>query len=214
MSANDPVIEARELSRYYGSFVALEDVHLRVSPGELVAVLGANGAGKSTLLALLAGILQPSRGEIRLLGKSCRRRSKEQRRALGYSGEQPLLYGDLTLEESLGLVLKAGGEGYELERLLADFQLEDFRARPLRECSQGIRRRAGLARAFILKPALYILDEPLANLDRAGQESFLDILRRERGRGAAVIVAAHEDHFLKEPGVRTVTLRGGREVRG
>ncbi len=165
--ADTPVLEVRGLSRYFGSRVALENVSFSLPAGRVLAVLGGNGAGKSTLLAVIAGLLSPSRGEMSFLSKSSRRLPAAQRSGMAYSAERPMLYEDLQIQEALTLIARAfGREGLQrLPAALEEFELGDLRTRLIRECSQGVRRRASLARAYLASPKLWLLDEPFVHLD-------------------------------------------------
>lgn len=211
MSASAPLLELDAVSRYYGPTVALDRVELSVRPGELVFILGGNGAGKSTLLAIAAGVLAPSEGDVRILGEPARRRSAAQRRAVGYSCERAMLYAQLTIEESLGLVAaSAPGGKARLPEILDRFGLRAHAARRVRECSQGVLRRAGLARAAILEPSIWILDEPFSHLDVPGQEAVLRLVRGELEKGRAVLLSSHEEALLNELPGRVAFLAKGR----
>ena len=205
------LIQSKDLSRYYGTRAALVGFNDELQSGEIVFLLGANGAGKSTLLSILAGTLGATSGDIFLNGQSARRRSKTQRTMIGYAAERSMLYGDLTVEESLELIASTDASARPVGKLLEDFQLETFRTRKLRECSQGMLRRAGLARAFIFRPKALLLDEPFSHLDRAGQEQLTHLLAAEREAGVGVYIAAHEAAPLKKLADRVIVLQDGRK---
>jgi len=210
MEAPASLLKAKSLSRYYGTRAALVGFDDELQSGEIVFILGANGAGKSTLLAMLAGTLGTTSGEIFLNGEPLRRRTREQRKLIGYAAERPFLYGDLTVEESLELIASADTSACRVGELLEKFQLEKFRARKVRECSQGILRRAGLARAFTFRPKALLLDEPFSHLDSPGQEQLVSLLAAEREKGVGIYVAAHEAAPLRKLADRVIVLQDGR----
>lgn len=210
MTVAQPTLELDGVSRFYGSSIALDRVTCAVGPGEVLFVLGANGAGKSTLLALAAGVLAPSEGDIRIRGRSGRRRDREQRAAVGYVSERPMLYGDLLLEEALLLVAKAGSSPRRVSELIHELELGTHALKRVRECSQGVLRRASFARALLLSPSVWLLDEPFTHLDVRSQERTLDLLKSELARGCGMLIASHEEALLRALPGKVLFLDRGR----
>ncbi len=205
-----PAVVLRGLERRFGSASVLRGVDLEVAPGERLALLGANGAGKTTLLGVLAGLLRPSRGSVTVLGGSPR--DPAVRALVGLVGHTPALYPRLSALENVrfwGGVYRAEDARRRGAVLLADLGLDPDDPRPVSAYSQGMRRRAGLACALLPDPALLLLDEPYAALDRAGMAAVDRILV---GGSRTVLVATHEPERAHRFATRALSLRDGRLV--
>ena len=184
-------IEARGLVKFYGTTAALRGCDLAVSAGERVALLGANGAGKTTLLKVLATLVRPSAGQLRLLGVDAVRRPGAVRGQLGVVAHETYLYRELTAEENLTLY----GRLYGLQGLqgrvtagLARVGLAGLGKRRVAELSRGQQQRLALARALLHAPALLLLDEPDTGLDEAGQALLAAVVREA---AATVVLSTH-----------------------
>jgi heme ABC exporter ATP-binding subunit CcmA len=181
------LLEARGLRRSFGGLRVLRGVDLTVRPGEAVVVAGPNGAGKTTLLRVLAGLMRPEAGEVRVLGRPVRGDGAAGRRALGLVSHQSLLYDDLTLAQNLTFAARL----YRLPRP-ADTAREALAAAGLaaradespRRLSRGMTQRAAIARALLHRPRVLLLDEPFTALDAAAAER----LRGELAPGDWVLV--------------------------
>lgn len=191
-----------------GSQRVLESLSLDVEAGSTVGVAGPNGSGKTTLLRLLATLIRPSAGTVRVFDWSGHATpSAEIRSRIGYVGHTPALNDELTLEENLDFF--AGLTGAELSGrdALAVVGIEGGDRRPAKLASQGMRRRADLARLLLIQPELTLLDEPYAGLD-AGAVPIVDALveRTIRQAGAAIVVSHDPDRLAGMD--RVVTLGG------
>ena len=191
----------------------LRDLKLQVAAGEVIGVLGGNGSGKSTLLEVLATLIRPTSGTVELFG---RRLDAAGRRAvrprIGLVGHTPALYDRLTLAENLRLVARLIGEPAErADTALAEVGLERAAHRPAVACSQGMRRRADLARVLLSRPDLMLLDEVHAGLDRDAAPLVDAAVRAVAGRdGAACVLVSHEPDRLAGLCDRLVRVRSGR----
>jgi heme exporter protein A len=190
-----PLLEARGLQRSFGRVRILRGIDLSLHPGEALAVVGPNGAGKSTLLRLLAGLMRPTAGNIRALGRPLRRGSDTIRSAVGLLTHQSLLYDDLTLRENL--VFAARLHSLDQPAAIADAALEAAalteRASELpRRLSRGLLQRAAIARAMLHAPPILLLDEPFTALDALAAERLRSELQARLERGAGVIVVTHQ----------------------
>jgi ABC-type multidrug transport system ATPase subunit len=203
---------ATGVAKAYGDRVAVDDVTLTVSRGEVVALVGANGAGKSTLLQLAAGLLEPTGGEILVEGAAAG--SLDARVVLSFLADQPALYDDLSVNEHIEYVARLHGlpgrpesadELLELFRL--DGRADDLPAR----FSRGLRQKTAIVLALVRPFSVLLVDEPFVGLDPAGQETLTEILVAAGEAGAAVIVATHQLGFL-EQATRGVALRDGAVV--
>lgn len=189
-------LELENVSRWYGNFHALKSVTVHLAPGR-IGLLGPNGAGKSTLLKILLGLLPPSSGTGRVLGRDLRDNSTSLRRAIGYMPETDALIPGLRGAEYVALA----GELYGMPRREADRRahevltylgLEDARYRRLEEYSTGMKQRIKLAQALVHDPPVLFLDEPTSGLDPSGRDAMLRLLL-ELGRehGKSFLLCTH-----------------------
>ena len=167
----EPVLQLEGLARHYGEREALSDVSLSLSAGQTLVVFGPNGAGKTTLLRVLATLLRPHAGDVRVLGSSLPDEAWAVRGRVGLLGHEPLLYRELTARENLRFHARLHGVGADrVEELLATVALSERADEPLKTLSRGMVQRAAVARATLHDPELLLLDEPRANLDPAASE--------------------------------------------
>jgi len=182
----------------FGETVALWQVSFVLGPGEIVAVTGGNGAGKSTLLRLAAQLLKPTSGVIRVFGQT--RLLPSAKRRIGLLGHASFLYEDLSAEENLrfyaALYALERETGARVAQVLREVGAEDFRHRPIRTLSHGMRKRVSLARALLSDPDLLLLDEPFSGLDAASVERVRALMLRWRERGKAVLLTTHQTELL------------------
>ena len=204
-------IELQRLGRDFGDRPALADVSLSLAAGESLLVLGPNGAGKTTLLRVLATLLRPSAGSVRVLGCELPGEGWRLRGRVGYLGHEPALYRDLSGRENLSFAARLHGiEGAE-ERI--DFLLEavamDSRADDrVDSLSAGMRQRLALARCLLHEPELVLLDEPDSHLDAEGRE-----LARKLLAGAATrVVVSHDPERTLPQSDRVLVLEQGGRV--
>jgi ABC-2 type transport system ATP-binding protein len=214
---NDPPpLEARGVSRSFGALEALRDFSLTIAPGQCVALIGANGSGKSTAVRTLAGLLEPSAGEVRIEGLDPHREPEAQaaRARMALVPDNPLLYDDITVREHLELVSVAHGlAGSELaernEALLGRLGLAhraDFRPP---ELSRGMRQKTQLACALVRPAVLLLLDEPVVGLDPPSQTLLHELLRERKAAGCAVLFTTHQLGFAEGLADRGVLLSEG-----
>jgi heme exporter protein A len=164
-----PALELEGLTRHYGERTALGGVSLTLQAGQTLVVLGPNGAGKTTLLRILATLLRPHAGTVRVLGSSLPGAEQAVRGRIGLLGHEPLLYRELTARENLRFHARLHGVGGErVEELLDAVGMGGRAQEPLRTLSRGMTQRVAIARAVLHDPELLLLDEPRANLDPAG----------------------------------------------
>jgi ABC-2 type transport system ATP-binding protein len=212
-----PALEARGLSRAYGRLEALRDFSLALDAGECVALVGANGSGKSTAVRLLAGLLAPTAGEVRVCGADPHTEPDAQRaRAhLALVPDQPLLYGDLTVREHLELVAVAHGvQEFEplIDGLLERLGIANRRDFRPAELSRGMRQKAQLACALVRPAEVLVLDEPVVGLDPPSQELLATILAERKAAGSAVLLTTHQLGFAEEIADRAIRLDEGVAV--
>jgi len=207
------MIELEGLERRYGECVALAGVTVSVGEGETLSVLGSNGAGKTTLLRVLATLLRPHAGTVRVLGAELPAEAWKVRGRVGLLGHEPMLYLDLSARENLRYHarLHSAGRG-RVEEVLAAVGMERRGDEPVRELSRGMVQRVAAARAVLHDPPLLLLDEPRAGLDPAAAELLEPLIGRASGRTRVLVThdvergRAEADHLLALKGGRAVEL--------
>jgi len=171
IEASSPaMIEAAGLSKYFGSFVAIEDINFSIPSGQIVAFLGPNGAGKSTTMRILSGFLAPSGGSAAIAGLDVSSNRLEAARHLGYLPENGPLYDDMTPLELLRFFgaargLSNAGLSDRIEAVTDSCAIREVLEKPIGKLSRGYRQRVGLAQALLHDPDVLIMDEPTAGLD-------------------------------------------------
>jgi heme exporter protein A len=185
-------IELRGLRRDYGESVVLDGIDLTVAAGETLVVLGPNGAGKTTLLRILATLLRPSGGEVRVLGAPLPGEAWKARGRIGFLGHEPLLYRDLSGRENLRFQARLHslrGEAAEarIGLLLAAVGMERRADQRTAELSAGMRQRLAICRCVLHEPELLLLDEPESHLDAEGRELARELIGPGDGRTRVLV---------------------------
>jgi ABC-2 type transport system ATP-binding protein len=202
--ADEVVIEAREISKYFGSRAALRGVSFTAHRGELLAVIGPNGAGKTTLLSILAGILKPDGGEVsRPPGE------------IGWVPQQAALYRRLTVAENLRLFAhleRVEDAEATVERMLEQTALADRRDDQVAHLSGGNQQRINIAIGLLTQPAVLLLDEPSAGLDPRQRERLWEFVDGLAGGGTTVIFSTHNIQEAERYGQRLLVLADGEAV--
>jgi heme ABC exporter ATP-binding subunit CcmA len=207
------LLEARGLQRSFGRVRVVQGLDLSLGPGEALAVIGPNGAGKTTLIRMLAGLMRPTAGEVRLLGQPLGRSTHHARRAVGFLSHQSLLYDDLTLLENLALAarLYLVERPVEAARAALDAAGLADRAGDLpRRLSRGLLQRAALARSTLHDPQVLLLDEPFTGLDAQASDRLRSDLRGRLSRGAGLVLVTHTLSDGWELATRVAVLIRGR----
>ena len=187
--------------------MALRRVTLGFEAGRCYVLLGENGAGKSTLLRVIAGLLKPTLGKVRVFGLE----PADARDRIGYMSHAPMLYDELSAVENLRYFAGLYRERACLtpEESVRAVGLDPALERPTGQYSQGMRQRASLARVLLPKPELLLLDEPFSNMDAASARQMLDLLQRQRAEGKTVILTTHQRELAEPIADFTVTLQAG-----
>jgi heme ABC exporter ATP-binding subunit CcmA len=191
----DSLLEARGLQRSFGRVRILRGLDLTLRPGESLAIIGPNGAGKTTLLRLLAGLLRPDAGEVRILGQTLRSGAHAVRSAVGFVSHQTMLYDDLTLLENLAFTARLYGLDRPVETAMAALEsagLGDRQGDRPRGLSRGLQQRAAVARALLHAPRLILMDEPFTALDAAAAQRLRDDLRFRLSGDAGLVMVTHQ----------------------
>ena len=210
MSGGEVAVAAHGVERRFGGVRALRGVDLEVAGGETLAIFGSNGAGKTTLLRILAGLLRPNAGAVRLFGQPLPGEASLRRR-IGVVGHESFIYGDLSATENLSYYARLYGVGAARgAELLAEVGLRDAAHRPARTYSRGMLQRLSLARAILHEPDLLLLDEPFTGLDALGGDVLAGVFARVRAAGATIVLTTHDFERGIEAATRAVVLHRGR----
>jgi ABC-2 type transport system ATP-binding protein len=192
----ETLIETRNLVKRYGDKVAVNNVSFDVQAGEIFGFLGPNGAGKTTTIKMIIGLLQPTSGNIKVVGYDIQGQPLQAKAASGYVPDTPNLYAKLTGRELLRFV----GDLYNLDRaqvtrrieeLLRILDLSAAADDTIDSYSHGMQQKASLAAALVHDPRVLVLDEPTVGLDPKSARLIKDILRQLAERGAAVFLSTH-----------------------
>jgi ABC-2 type transport system ATP-binding protein len=210
------MIEVKGITKYYGSFKALDDVSFHVSKGEVLGFLGPNGAGKSTTMKVLTTFISASEGTASVAGHDVHVSPLEVRKRIGYLPETPPLYGDMTVEHYLNFAGRARGlGGHELkdrlQTVVNDCGLRNKLKSRIVELSKGFKQRTGLAQALIHNPDVLILDEPTSGLDPMQIVEIRKLINRLR-EGRCIIFSTHILQEATAVADRLVIINGGKVI--
>ncbi len=190
------MISISGLTKKYGKFVAVDRLELEVPRGQLFGFLGPNGAGKTTTLRMIAGILQPTSGTVQLAGFDVTKEPMKAKERLGFIPDRPYIYEKLTGVEFLRFVAGLYGmTGSELENrireLLELFDLSDWADSVVESYSHGMRQKLIISSAFVHKPEVIIVDEPMVGLDPKAARTLKDLFREYVQRGNTIMMSTH-----------------------
>ncbi len=211
------VIEAENLTKYYGDFLAVDHISFSVKKGEIFGFLGPNGAGKTTTIRMLTGILKPSEGKIRMFGMEAEKNMLVLKERMGIVPEMANPYIDLTAMQNLMLI----GRLYEMpkgkirergEELLHLFGLYEKRDKKVRSFSKGLKQRLSLAMALLPDPELLFLDEPTSGLDVMSARLIKRIIREENKKGKTIFMSTHNMNDANELCNRIAIINHGKIV--
>jgi ABC-2 type transport system ATP-binding protein len=209
------MIETRGLWRSFGERHAVQGLDLSIGEREIYGFLGPNGAGKTTTIRMLAGLLRPSRGELRIAGRSYAGAALELRRMVGVLPDTPPLYDYLTGRQYLALVAGLYGiprrqRDADGERLLHLLELDDRADDLCKGYSYGMRKKIHLAAVLTTRPSVLLLDEATTGLDPRSARVLKDLVLAERARGATILFSTHVLEVAQELCDRIGILAGGR----
>jgi ABC-2 type transport system ATP-binding protein len=212
MQRDLPAVEARDLVKDFGDTRAVDGISLTVPTGAIYGVLGPNGAGKTTTLRMLLGIIDPSSGSRRLLGRD---RPIEAAHEVGYLPEERGLYPAMTAREAIAFMGALRGLPITEGRRRADALLEghglgEWARRPIRTLSKGMAQTVQLLGTIVHKPRLIVLDEPFSGLDAINQAKLEELIRGEAAAGATIIFSTHVIAHAERLCERVAIIAGGR----
>ena len=186
----EPTVAVTQVSKWFGQKVAVSDLSCAFGPG-VTGLLGPNGAGKTTLLRMMCGLLGPSSGELRVLGRDPHKDPKVFR-ALALVPEEDAVYGVMTGRAFVRYAAVLSGKGADrVDAAIAEVDLEDAADRPISGYSKGMRQRAKVAAALVTEPEILVLDEPLNGTDPVQRAHLIEVFRALGAAGHTVIVSSH-----------------------
>ena len=209
------LIEAKNLKKSFGDFVAVDNINLTVERGEVVGFLGPKGAGKSTTMKMLTGFLEPDGGEIFIEGIDLKSKPIEAKKSIGYLPEGAPSYSDMEVSEFLSFVGKMrglnnnGSLNTRLSDMAEQINLKEVWHKPIETLSKGFKRRVGIAQALIHDPDILILDEPTDGLDPNQKYEMRDLIKKI-STNKAIVISTHILEEVEAVCSRTVIIANGQ----
>ena len=214
---SETIISVKNVKFSYPAGVkAINDVSLEIKKGERIALLGPNGSGKSTLILLIAGLLSPEKGEIKVLGEDTTSKSFQKlRQKVGIVFQDPddqlfnqsviedVAYGPKNLRVPENIIQE------RCQHILEDIGIGHLKSRPPHRLSFGEKKKVSLATALVLRPELLILDEPTANLDLVSRRGLIDMLNELSAEGTTIVISTHDVEALPELADRVIVVSHG-----
>ncbi|MFZ7101752.1 MAG: ABC transporter ATP-binding protein [Peptococcaceae bacterium] len=190
------VVETRDLTKTFGSFTAVDDLNIKIKPGEIYGFLGPNGAGKSTAIRMLCGILEPSAGSATILGYDLLRETEKIKNHIGYMSQKFSLYDDLTVLENLNFYagiysIPRESRQERIGELIAMAGLTGREKELVVNLSGGWKQRLALGCAIIARPSVVFLDEPTSGVSPTSRRRFFNIIQELANQGTTIMVTTH-----------------------
>lgn len=208
------MIEIDHVTKRYGSFCAVNDISLSVRPGEIFGFLGVNGAGKTTTLKMLAGILKPTSGSIRIGGFDISEEPEKAKAITGYIPDRPHLYNKLSGREFLYFVaelyrVRLADADERIDQLLHEYRLTEWQDELIESYSHGMKQRIATCAALLHRPKVLIVDEPMVGLDPHGAKMLKDSFRQYAKAGMSILLSTHSLNVAEEVSDRLAIIHRG-----
>lgn len=208
------MIEARGLSKYYGDFIAVEDLNFSIRKGEVVAFLGPNGAGKSTTMKMLTGYLAPSAGVAKVCGMEVANNRSLVANRIGYLPENGPLYEEMTPIDLLNFFgdarsMAPATKQDRISQVIEQCAIQTVLSKPIGKLSRGFRQRVGMANVLLHEPDVLIMDEPTAGLD---PNQVLEVRKTIKGLGKTILLSTHILQEVPEVADRIILINNGRLI--
>jgi len=209
------MIETSGLRKAFGDFIAVRDLSFSVQPGEVLGLVGPNGAGKTTTLRVMAGIIPPTSGVVRIASRDLAREPVEAKQQLAFFPDEPRLFDYLTARQHLAFVARLYGVANHealAQPLLEELEIADRADQLPAELSRGMKQKLAIACGLLHSPAVMIFDEPLTGLDPLGIRRMKDSILRRARAGAAVVLSSHLLHLLEEVCSHVLIMKRGERL--
>lgn len=189
------MIKVENVTKKYGSFVAVDNISFEIGEGEIIGFLGPNGAGKTTTMSMITGFIEPTEGKIEIDGYDISKKAKKAKREIGYMPENVPLYNDLTVKEFVTYMaelkkVKGKEKKEEVQRVIKATQIDDVQDKLIKNLSRGYKQRVSMAGALVGNPKVLLLDEPTVGLDPK-QVTEIRSLIKSLGKNHTVILSSH-----------------------
>ena len=206
------ILELENLTKLYKNGRGAEDISFALERGEVLGLLGPNGSGKTTTMKAIAGLVQPTRGSVRICGIDVTQHHEQAMRRTGCLIEAPALYEHMTAYQNLKLASRFYDDvnNERIEEVLRMMEMDKYRKEKVSSFSLGMRQRVGLALALLSNPELLILDEPANGLDIEGMVYVRKVVGKAAGDGAAVLISSHLAHEIELCATKAAIIHGGR----
>lgn len=217
MGASEYVVQAKQLTKSYGTNHVLKGIDLRVKRGTMLALLGPNGAGKTTTVKMLSTLLKPDGGSVTIEGFDVVKQADDVRRVIGLTGQSAAVDELLTGRENLVMMgrlyrLTPASAKARAQELLEDFDLVAAAERPVKTYSGGMRRRLDLAVSLIAAPPIIFLDEPTTGLDPRSRIAMWDIINDLKKKGATILLTTQYLEEADQLADRIIVIDGGKVI--
>jgi ABC-2 type transport system ATP-binding protein len=208
------MITLKKVTKTYGSFMAVNDVSLEITPGEIFAFLGVNGAGKTTTIRMMTGILRPTSGEIFLGGYNLLTEPLRAKAITGYIPDRPNLYPKLTGREFLYFIcdiyrMSPADAEKRIDEVLEEYQLVDWQDELIESYSHGMKQRLATCAALAHNPKVLIVDEPMVGLDPHGAKNLKEAFKRYAKQGMTIFLSTHSLNVAEEVADRLAIIQRG-----
>ncbi|KGR81184.1 MULTISPECIES: ABC transporter ATP-binding protein [Lysinibacillus] len=206
------MIEVNHLTKKFGDFYSIQNVHLQIPKGEVFGFLGPNGAGKSTTIRHLMGFLQPTEGSCFINGLNCREASATIQQFVGYLPGEIAFIDKMTGKQFIHFIAQLRGmnDYTHAEKLMHFFELDASRL--IKKMSKGMKQKVGLVCAFMHHPEIVILDEPTSGLDPLMQTKFIEFILAEKDKGTTIFMSSHMIEEVEKTCDRVAIINAGKIV--
>ncbi|MFK5706368.1 ABC transporter ATP-binding protein [Lysinibacillus boronitolerans] len=206
------MIEVNHLTKKFGDFYSIQNIHLQIPKGEVFGFLGPNGAGKSTTIRHLMGFLQPTEGSCFINGLNCREASATIQQFVGYLPGEIAFIDKMTGKQFIHFIAQLRGmnDYTHAEKLMHFFELDASRL--IKKMSKGMKQKVGLVCAFMHHPEIVILDEPTSGLDPLMQTKFIEFILAEKDKGTTIFMSSHMIEEVEKTCDRVAIINAGKIV--
>ena len=208
------MLNIQNVTKQYNKQNGIYNINLQCLPSNVYAIIGPNGAGKTTLITSIAGLLPVDSGSITI--NNCPTFLRECKKYIGYAMGDDFIYPNMSIEELLHMVceIKYNRAYFEqIEPLLKDFKLYSHRHKLLRSCSQGMKKKTGLAMSFLGYPNVILLDEPTNGVDTEGIITLKDYIQQAKTHGSTILVTSHVLDFVGSISDTCIFIKDGHIVK-